>query len=94
MSKQARIPGAFKDASLAKLRIGTSRKYPRFYAGMSTADYAAAYYELNHATQWCHFHTTKDAEFFAPLSTAPAAELRGPECVHEVLDDAGQWVTA
>jgi hypothetical protein len=94
-AKTRKTPGAFKDASLAKLRIGTSRKYPRHADALrSTAAYAAAYYALNHATRFNQFHMTSDAAFFAPLSEAPTTWPQDSECVHEVLNDAGQWVAS
>jgi hypothetical protein len=93
MKKQAHIPGTFKNASLAKLRIGTSRKYPCHADDLrSTAAYVAEYYTLNRETRFNPHRITSDAAFFAPLSEAPTTWPQGPECVHEILDDAGQWV--
>lgn len=68
-----------------------SRSFPKFYEGMSTADYVRQYWGANarglgiECGYKDEFHRAQKAaaNFFAPLNHMPASILSGPEVTEE-----------
>lgn len=67
------------------------RTFPKFYEGMSTADYVRQYWGANARDLGieCGYKNELSnaqraaSEFFAPLNYLPAAVLNGPEVIAE-----------
>lgn len=68
-----------------------SRSFPKFYEGMSTAEYVRQYWGANARDLGieCGYKNEMSnaqraaSQFFAPLNYLPAAVLNGPEVIAE-----------
>jgi hypothetical protein len=90
MKTQYKTISSMMSARARHLR-SCSRSFPKFYEGMSTAEYVRQYWGANARDLGIEcgykdeFHKAQRAaaDFFAPLNYSPAAILTGPEVIAE-----------
>lgn len=78
-------------AARARQLRSCSRTFPKFYEGMSTAEYVRQYWGANARNIGIEcgykddFHQAARAirDFFAPLNPMPATVLQGPDVIAE-----------